>query len=178
MSLEELQEEKVQLEGAIEPYWQRYSKVISELYYRQPHGKKEKWLEENVPYSRSYAHKLLQLGKPENVSRVRQMPSIRQAQEAIRPVPTPQEFMREVERKKKENESLFTNQGRFILNRVEEALIEDAPGRGLPDLEKIDPAQLNPSDLDLALKIIDACGQLAIRAANWHRKLKEKFDAV
>jgi hypothetical protein len=87
------------------------------------------------------------------------------------------EFMQAVEQKKREDEVLFSNQGKFMLNRITDSLTQDAPGKGLPDLLVVDKTYLSPSDLDLALQLTEACGQLAIRAANWHKKLKEKFGA-
>jgi hypothetical protein len=168
----------------------RLKHIVWEMHQRKPWGEFGKWLEEiGIPRRtgdrwvtqitdqkarKQFGHmaKLenqLTIANPGNVQ-------VLPAQLIQDPRPTAQQFRREVDKAKKENEALFENRAQFMINRINDALQKDAPGQGLPDLLRIDPADLSPSDFDLVLKMAEACRELSLRAHVWHMKLKEKFN--
>jgi len=197
-SLEEVTAEALVIYGRMEKDYHRLGQLLLEAKELVPHGKWMPYLEEHFPLiGQRQANRYMELAKDptKTLNDVTwRQPKIKLDSESnliqpcVAPVTLSREeplpnrrdpravaFNREVDKLKKENEAVFYNRANFMLHRIREAIHDDAPGKGFVELEKLNPALLSPADMDLVHQLIEECGKLAIRAANWHTKLKEKF---
>lgn len=189
-SLDEITTEAISIYNRMEKDYRRWGELMIEAKAIVPHGQWLPYLEKNFPFlGKRQANRYMELARDETktlasvtsrgvvVRNETHESHLKVSQEQPKSEAlTAQQFRRGVTELKKQNEALFQNRGKFILNRINDALTNDDPGKGLPELEKINPSELLPADLDLVFNIIEACEALASRAANWHSKLRSKFN--